>query len=122
MRLQYYQSVALLIASVAIAHEPPRANSPAHDYPTTARVEFVNDCIARNGGTLAALYQCACAIDRIADALSYDDYVEASTFAKYATLPGEGGGEFRDFDAAKRLAQRYRELEHESLRSCGMRN
>ena len=70
--------------------------SPAHDYPTVARVEYVNDCIGKNGGKLAALYQCSCAIDHIANALPYDDYVEASTYAKYATLPGQGGGIFRD--------------------------
>jgi len=93
---------------------------PAHDYPTVARVEYVNDCIGKNGGKLAALYQCSCAIDRIANVLSYDDYVEASTYAKYATLPGEGGGIFRDSDHARQLAKSFRELEANSLRGCGM--
>jgi hypothetical protein len=94
--------------------------APAHDYPTVARVEYVNDCIGKNGGKLAALYQCSCAIDRIANVLSYDDYVEASTYAKYATLPGEGGGIFRDSDHARQLAKGFRELEANSLRGCGM--
>ncbi len=57
---------------------------------------------------------------RIANALTYDDYVEASTFAKYATLPGEGGGIFRDSEEAKKLAKKFRDLESESLRSCGV--
>ena len=94
--------------------------APAHDYPTVARVEYVNDCIGKNGGKLAALYQCACAIDRIADALSYDDYVEASTYAKYATLPGQGGGIFRDSEHARPLAKSFRDLESNALRGCGM--
>ncbi|HMA00476.1 MAG TPA: hypothetical protein VKP66_21240 [Steroidobacteraceae bacterium] len=93
---------------------------PAHDYPTVARVEYVNECIGKNGGKLAALYQCACAIDRIANALSYDDYVEASTFAKYSNLPGEGGGIFRDSERARRLAKSFRDLEADALRGCGM--
>jgi hypothetical protein len=97
-----------------------RAAAPAHDFPTAARVEFVNECISKNGEKLAALYQCSCAIDKIADALNYDDYVEASTFAKYATLPGEGGGIFRDTERARQLAKSYRTLEADSLRACGM--
>ena len=95
---------------------------PAHDYPTVARVEYVNDCIGKNGGKLAALYQCACAIDRIANALSYDDFVEASTYAKYATLPGQAGGIFRDSEHGRQLAKSFRELEANSLRGCGMAN
>ncbi len=94
--------------------------TPAHDYPTVARVEYVNDCIGKNGGKLAALYQCSCAIDRIANALSYDDYVEASTFAKYATLTGQGGAIFRDSEHARQSAKSFRDLEANALRSCGM--
>jgi len=96
------------------------ATAPAHDYPTVARVEYVNDCIGKNGGKLAALYQCSCAIDRIANALSYDDYVEASTFAKYATLTGQGGAIFRDSEHARQSAKSFRDLEANALRSCGM--
>lgn len=96
------------------------ADSPVHDYPTVSRVEFVQECISRHGGKLENLYQCSCAIDRIANALSYDEYVEASTYAKYSSLPGEGGGIFRDSDQAKQLAKRYRETEAEAYRSCGL--
>ena len=96
------------------------ASNPTNNYPTIARVEYVNDCIAANGGKLASLYQCACAIDRIAGRLSYDDFVQAGTFAKYATLPGEGGGIFRDSDQVKKLARLYRQIEGESRRSCGL--
>ena len=102
--------------------EANTATAPAHDYPTVARVEYVNDCIGKNGGKLAALYQCSCAIDRIANALPYDDYVEASTYAKYATLPGQAGGIFRDSEHGRQLAKSFRELEANSLRGCGMTN
>jgi hypothetical protein len=96
------------------------ADSPVNNYPTVARVEFVQECIATHGGKLENLYQCSCAIDRIANALSYDEFVEASTYAKYATLPGEGGGIFRDSDTAKQMAKRYRETQAEAYRSCGL--
>jgi hypothetical protein len=96
------------------------ADSPVHDYPTVSRVEFVQECISRHGGKLENLYQCSCAIDRIANVLSYDEYVEASTYAKYSSLPGEGGGIFRDSDQAKQMAKRYRETEADAYRSCGL--
>jgi hypothetical protein len=96
------------------------ATAPAHDYPTVARVEYVNECIAKDGGQLAALYQCSCAIDRIANTLSYDDYVEESTYARYAALPGQGGAIFRDSEHARQLAKSFRDLESNSLRSCGI--
>jgi hypothetical protein len=96
------------------------ADSPVNDYPTVARVEFVQECIRQHGGKLENVYQCSCAIDRIANALSYDEFVEASTYARYSGLPGEGGGIFRDSDTAKQLAKRYRETEAEAYRSCGL--
>ena len=96
------------------------ADTPVHDYPTVSRVEFVQECIAKHGGKLENLYQCSCAIDRIANALSYDEFVEASTYAKYSSLAGEGGGIFRDSDQARQMAKRYREVEGEAYRSCGL--
>jgi hypothetical protein len=94
--------------------------APVNNYPTVARVEFVQECIGQHGGKLQNLYQCSCAIDRIANALTYDEFVESSTYAKYATLPGEGGGIFRDSDTAKQMAKRYRDAEAEAYRSCGL--
>ncbi len=128
MKLQYlchFRPLAVIpllfgFTATGAADDAAHAAAPAHDYPTIARVEYVNECVARNGGKLAAVYQCACAIDRIADALAYDDYVEASTYAKYASLPGQGGSIFRDSDHARKLAKSYRDLESDSLRGCGV--
>jgi hypothetical protein len=91
-----------------------------NDYPTSARVEFVQDCMGRTGGKLENLYKCSCVIDRLAEKLSYDDYVEASTFAHYSSLPGEGGGVFRDPDRAKERARLYRSLEAAAYKTCGL--
>jgi hypothetical protein len=106
--------------TLAVLPVTARSDTPVNDYPTVARVEYVNECIGANGNTLAALYQCSCALDRIAARLNYDEFVEAGTYAKYATLPGEGGGIFRDSAEAKKLAKLYRELESEAHRSCGL--
>jgi hypothetical protein len=95
---------------------------PAHNYPTQARVEYVNDCVAKNGAKLSQVYQCSCVIDDIANTLAYDDFVEVLTFARYATLPGEGGGIFRDSDQAKARAKQFRELEKNAYRACGLQS
>lgn len=96
------------------------SDPPTNDYPTHARVEYVHECIASHGGKLSNLYQCSCVIDRIAEKLGYDDFVEAGTFAKYSGLPGEGGALFRDSDHARAMAKRYRETEAEASRKCGL--
>lgn len=111
---------ALLGAAWLYTSPAAGADSPVNDYPTVARVEFVQECIGQHGGKLENLYQCSCAIDRIAKALSYDEFVEASTYAKYSSLPGEGGGIFRDSDQARAMAKHYREVEAEAYRSCGL--
>ncbi len=105
---------ALLIAT------PLCADTPSHEYPTLARVEYVQECVNRTGGRQGAMYQCACAIDRIAEKLTYDEFVEASSYSKYSTLPGEGGGIFRDTDEAKEKAKLFRTIESEAFRSCNV--
>lgn len=99
---------------------PALGAPPVNDYPTAARVEYVNECIATSGDKLSNLYQCACTIDRIAARLTYDEFVAAGTYAKYAALPGEGGGIFRDSAEAKKMAKLFREVQSAARRSCGL--
>ena len=117
-----HPSFRLLLSAIASATFASAASSapPAHDYPTQARVEYVNECIANHNDSLANVYQCSCAIDRIANQLSYDDFVEALTFARYAGLPGEGGGLFRDSDRGKTLAGMFKQLEADAFKACGL--
>jgi hypothetical protein len=99
---------------------PALGSPPANNYPTEARVEYVNECIANHDDSLANVYQCSCTIDRIADVLTYDEFVTAITFARYSGLPGEGGAEFRDPEQGKAMAKRFRLLESEAQRACGL--
>ncbi|MGH8240933.1 MAG: hypothetical protein ACREXP_28490 [Steroidobacteraceae bacterium] len=120
-RLCQLRTLSALLGAACLCSGPAgSADTPVNNYPTVARVEFVQECIAKHGGKLENLYQCSCAIDRIANALSYDDFVEASTYAKYSALPGEGGGIFRDSDQARQMAKRYREVEADAYRGCGL--
>src|SRR5580704_946604 len=115
-------SAAALCWCVLPAHaDAPQAGVPRNNYPTSARVEYVQECIAKNGGNLSDLYKCSCAIDRMADHFTYDDFVEAQTFAHYSTLGGEGGGIFRDPDRAKERARLYRSIEADAYRVCGLK-
>src|ERR1700748_717847 len=101
----------LLTATAVFAAEPARDAFPKNNYPTLARIEYVNNCMARTSDKLAGMYQCACAIDKIADSLKYEEFEQASTIARYSTLPGEGAGIFRDPEDGKKLAKKYRDLE-----------
>jgi hypothetical protein len=95
------------------------ASAQAHDYPTQGRVEYVLGCMDDNGHDFVNVYKCSCAIDKIAQVLSYDDFVEQSTFSKYATLGGEGGAEFR-VDRAKAQTKKFRDLQRDAYRDCGI--
>jgi hypothetical protein len=109
-------ALCLSVISGAARSDPSR-----FDYPTHARVEYVQECIARNGGSFARLYQCSCVIDEIAQRLSYDDFVEAATFARNATLAGDAGAIFRDSQRARRLAQLYAGVEADAYSQCGIK-
>lgn len=110
-------SCALVIFSVTASGDE---DAPVYNYPTQARVEYVNECIAKHDDSLANVYQCSCTIDRIANVLNYDEFVTAITFARYSGLPGEGGAVFRDSDEARATAKRFRELETQAQRECGL--
>ena len=106
--------------ALAWADTAPVGVLPGHDYPTYARVEYVQECMLKNGTELAILYKCSCAIDRIAKGLTYDDFVDWATFARNASLAGERGGIFRDSDEARNKTKHYRELEAAAYKACGL--
>lgn len=107
-----------LAAFSALGVSPASAAAPA--FPTVDRVEYVLECMKNNGGGQEFLYKCSCTIDAIAEKLPYEDYVEASTVARYQTLGGERGAVFRDPESMKALAKRYRALNVEAKQSCGV--
>jgi hypothetical protein len=96
-----------------------QAQAAGYNYPTQGRVEYVLGCLDDNGHDFANVYKCSCVIDHMAAVLPYDEFVDQSTFAKYATLGGEGGSEFR-VDRAKAQARQFRTLQTEAYRSCGL--
>jgi hypothetical protein len=90
----------------------------AHDFPTSGRVEYVLECMQKHDGKYEFLYKCSCVIDRIAEALPYEDYVAMSTALRDQGLAGERGGLFRDAPAVKVMADRYKTIQADANRAC----
>jgi hypothetical protein len=112
--------IALGLALAATAGcDAALSQEPANrGYPTVDRVEFVLECMRRNGGKQEYLYKCACLIDRIAEKLSYDDYVEGSTVSRNQNLGGERAGLFRDPPRMREVAKRYQEVHGAAMKQC----
>lgn len=111
--------LSALAALVAVALLPARAH--ANDFPTQARVEYVLQCTKDYGGqTLKNVYGCVCMIDHIAEAMSFDEYEEATTFSNLRTVPGERSGLFRENPRGRELTQTVQEVRTDAARACLM--
>jgi hypothetical protein len=94
----------------------------ANDFPTQARVEFVLGCMRDMGGqSYDTLYPCVCLIDRIADAMSFTEFAEASVYVQLRTTPGERGGVFRDPEQAASLSQKLEAAIESGQAACFVR-
>jgi hypothetical protein len=112
-----------IVLALALAMAPGAAwtqGAGATGYPTVDRVEFVLECMQRNDGKQEFLYKCSCVIDEIAQKYTYDDFVEASTAARYQSLAGERGGVFRDPPQVRDTAKRYLQTRGEAMKRCGV--
>jgi hypothetical protein len=91
----------------------------ANDFPTQARIEYVLRCMDSNGGQkYENLYSCVCIIDKIAENIAYEEYVEGEVFTQLRTTPGERGGVFRDPERASLLVRKLREITEVAEKSC----
>jgi len=99
----------------------PSTVAGANDFPTQARVEYILRCMDSHGGQkYENLYSCTCVIDKIADKIPYDEFVEAEVFAQLRGTPGERGGVFRDPDRAGLLVRKINDLTEVAEKSCFM--
>jgi hypothetical protein len=114
MQTTHYVALALAV----LAGGAPAQAADMHDYPTVDRVEFVLECMQKNAGKQEFLYKCACVIDGIAKQYTYDDFVEASTAARFQSLGGERGGVFRDPPKTRDAAKRYLQVRSDAMKRC----
>src|SRR5215467_1525465 len=95
----------------------------ANDFPTRARVEFVLSCMRESKAPAQeAMYKCSCAIDVIADKVSYNTWVDLSTVANGITIAGERGGVMRDLKDGRAQVASFRELQENAKKACFIRN
>lgn len=71
--------LALLLALTPVSGLRAADGTPANDYPTNTRADYVLGCMAANGQTREALERCSCSVDVLASILTYDRYVQAET-------------------------------------------
>jgi hypothetical protein len=94
----------------------------ANDFPTAGRVDFVLECMSEHSGSrFEMLNKCSCALDRLAEQFSYDDFVEAQTMAKSVTIAGERGSTLRDNEEAQQAARKYRAAVAAAAQACYLR-
>ncbi|MGI4955156.1 MAG: hypothetical protein ACRYGM_25400 [Janthinobacterium lividum] len=110
-------AVAGLAALAGAAHA--QARHPAHDYPTSARADYVIGCLAGSGFKRENLERCSCGIDTIADVMPYEDYEQASTILglQQGGL-GDRGAMFRDTPIAKERTEELRRAQAEVGLQC----
>lgn len=97
----------------------PTAARSDNDFPTQARVEYVLQCMEEHGGqNYDTLYHCVCMADKIAAAMSYDDFAQAQTFTYLFNTPGERGGEFRDPPQSAKLRTQLKEATAQAKETC----
>lgn len=91
----------------------------AHDYPTADRVVFVQACMRDHPGPhYEMLNKCACAIDKIASTVTFDDFVEMNTATNANTIGGERGSYIRDVDLLQKDIRKYRQILGEAKKAC----
>ena len=90
----------------------------ASDFPTTARVEYVLQCMRGEPPAPDTMYKCSCAIDAIASKVSYDEWLDLATVSNAITIAGERGGVLRDMKDGRKKVGAYRTLQEEARKRC----
>ena len=87
--------------------------------PTEARVDYVLGCMMTNGQSHESMRKCSCSIDKIADAITYKDYVSIETLQTLGEVPGERAAAMRINNWAKDMLDKFRQaqVEAETIRS-----
>lgn len=107
--------LGLMVASAA------RADAPGYlaEYSTVERFLYVQECMRDHPGQhYEMVNKCACAIDRLAQQLPFDDYVALSTAAKANSIGGERGSYIRDSESLQVDVRRWRTLQNQAKKAC----
>lgn len=112
-------SLPMVLMGLALPVAAIAANTPAHNYPTQDRVEYVFDCMNQLGGeNYDTLYKCTCSIDYIADQLPYDDYVTLDTYQRGQKAAGERPEVLREGSIARDSRSQLASIKAEAADQC----
>jgi hypothetical protein len=104
-----------VLAALLVASGVVRAN----DFPTSARVLYVEDCMRANPGAYFEMVnKCSCAIDAMAAEVKYDEYTTMQTISNGMSIGGERGGAIRDVAMLQPELKKYRELQTKVKKGC----
>ena len=107
----------LTLAGLAIWMSPALARD--NNYPTVDRVLYVQECMRSHPGPhYEMVNKCACALDRLASEVEFDDYVAMSTAANANSIGGERGNSIRDTEILQEQIRRYRGLQTKVKKAC----
>lgn len=109
----------LALAALLAAGSAHAVDAPKHNYPTQARVEFVYDCMRELGGeNYTTLYKCSCAIDEIANQVTYDRFVAMDTFTRGRQAGGERPEILREGPAALQARSAFAKVKRTAADRC----
>lgn len=116
MRTIHQSAIGMLLLAAGAVHA---VHAAPNDFPTVARVQYVQDCMtAHPGGKFEMTSKCSCALDALAAEVSYDDYVTLSTIFNARTIGGERGGTLRENQSLEPEVKRYRDLQAKVSKGC----
>ena len=110
--------VRVAIFAAALAHLISTAH--ANDFPTLERVQFVETCIRDHSdrSRQEMIYKCSCAVDAIAEEVTYAEYVDLATAFAAGQVAGERGAAIRESTQGRDLASRYRAIQGRAYKNC----
>ncbi len=95
------------------------ALAQANDFPTLARVQYVQECQSAHPGPLFEMQsKCACALDHLAAQLRYEQFDAMKTAANALSIGGERGGAMRDNPQVRPMVERLKGLEAKAAQAC----
>ena len=106
------------LAALATLLAPLSASAAPGDFPTVDRFIFVNECMQENGGSLDAMYKCACVMDQLAAKLSYEQFQDGDVAQHGANTGGERGALFRDPESVKDNVKTLANAKADAANTC----
>ncbi len=112
-------ALAALSGCAALSESPAAPATHLDGYPTVDRVLYVQECMRSHPGPhYEMVNKCACALDRLAQEVPFNDYVDMSTAANASSIGGERGAYIRETESLQVGVRRYRALQAKVKKAC----